>query len=58
MGCWSYVAPRISTAYKAARGEEKKPAYSGREPSAAPATGLGGKKHNAELRAFLDSAFA
>mmetsp|Transcript_8973 Transcript_8973/g.15204 ORF Transcript_8973/g.15204 Transcript_8973/m.15204 type:complete len:1007 (-) Transcript_8973:232-3252(-) len=58
MGCWSYVAPRISTSYRALKGTEMKPAYSGREASAATATGLGGKKHNAELRAFLDAAFA
>jgi 2-oxoglutarate dehydrogenase E1 component len=58
MGCWSYVAPRITTCFKATRGVEKKPIYSGRVSSASPATGLGGKKHNAELRGFLDSAFA
>ena len=58
MGCWSYVAPRIATSFKAVRGAEKKPAYSGRVASAAPATGLGGKVHNAELRSFLDAAFA
>jgi 2-oxoglutarate dehydrogenase E1 component len=58
MGCWSYVAPRIGTSFQAVRGTEKKPAYSGRMASAAPATGLGGKVHNSELRAFLDSCFA
>jgi 2-oxoglutarate dehydrogenase E1 component len=57
MGCWSYVAPRLATSCKAVRGEQMKPTYSGRSASAAPATGLGGKVHAAELRAFLDKAF-
>jgi len=58
MGCWFYTAPRLAKSFEAVKGVEKKPKYSGRPPSAAPATGFGGKKHNAELRSFLDSAFA
>lgn len=58
MGCWSYVSPRIGTCTAAARGTATKPAYSGRPPSAAPATGLGARKHNSELKKFLDEAFS
>ena len=58
MGCWSYVAPRLTTCFKDLLDVEIKPRYCGRSPSAAPATGLGLVKHNAELRGVLDAAFA
>jgi 2-oxoglutarate dehydrogenase E1 component len=48
MGAWSFVQPRISTVTRALNGIERKATYVGRSPSAATATGLGGRAHNAE----------
>lgn len=39
MGAWSYVCPRLETALRADRGENFRPKYVGRIPSASPATG-------------------
>jgi len=58
MGPWSFVQPRISTATRTLNGVEKRPVYSGREPAAATATGLGARVHNAEQNALIDVAFA
>ncbi|MBX9722668.1 MAG: hypothetical protein K2X81_14815 [Candidatus Obscuribacterales bacterium] len=58
MGPWSFVQPRISTATRTLNGIEKRPVYSGREPAAATATGLGARVHNAEQAALIDVAFS
>lgn len=56
MGAWSYVQPRIGTATATLNGIEKEPEYIGRKPSAATATGLGTRAHEAEQQAILDAA--
>jgi len=53
MGAWSFVQPRISTAL----GVERRALYAGRKPSAATATGLGGRAHTAEQNEIFDAAF-
>ena len=58
MGCWSYVQPRIATATRHLNGKEVRPLYAGRKPSAATATGLGARAHNAEQAIIYDTAFA
>ena len=58
MGCWSHVQPRIATATKAINGKEVRPIYAGRKPSAATATGLGARAHNAEQSEIYDAVFA
>ena len=57
MGAWSFVQPRIATATRTLNGIEKRPMYSGREPAAATATGLGARAHNAEQAALIEVAF-
>ena len=57
MGAWSYVQPRIETATKHFNGVAKRPAYVGRKPSAATATGLGSRAHAAEQEAIVQAAF-
>jgi 2-oxoglutarate dehydrogenase complex dehydrogenase (E1) component-like enzyme len=52
------VQPRISTATRTINGDEKRPAYAGRAPSAATATGLGARAHNAEQAMLIDAALA
>lgn len=58
MGCWSFVQPRIATATRTLNGKEIRPLYAGRKPSAATATGLGARAHNAEQAIIYDTAFA
>jgi 2-oxoglutarate dehydrogenase E1 component len=57
MGPWSFVQPRIITATRTLNGVEKQPRYVGRKPSAATATGLGGRAHTAEQEAIMAAAF-
>jgi len=57
MGAWSYVQPRIETATKHFNGKGVRPAYVGRKPSAATATGLGGRAHTAEQESICSAAF-
>jgi 2-oxoglutarate dehydrogenase E1 component len=57
MGPWSFVQPRIATATRTINSVERRPLYAGRAPSAATATGLGGRAHNAEQEALLKTAF-
>jgi 2-oxoglutarate dehydrogenase E1 component len=56
MGAWSYVQPRISTATRQINNKEMRAVYAGRKPSAATATGMGGKAHEAEQNAVLNAA--
>lgn len=58
MGAWSFVQPRISTATVHYNNLERRPIYCGRKPSAATATGLGGRAHNKEVQDIMDEAFA
>jgi 2-oxoglutarate dehydrogenase E1 component len=57
MGAWAFVQPRISTATRSINKKEMRPAYIGRKPSAAVATGLGARAHNAETQELMDAAF-
>ena len=57
MGPWSFVQPRIITATRTLNGVEKQPRFVGRKPSAATATGLGGRAHTAEQEAIMAAAF-
>lgn len=56
MGAWSFVQPRIATATRTLNGKEIRPSYAGRKPSAAVATGLGAKVHNAEQASLIQIA--
>lgn len=58
MGAWSFVQPRIAVATEEINKQEKYPTYVGRTPSAATATGMGGKVHAAEQYAIIDAALA
>jgi 2-oxoglutarate dehydrogenase E1 component len=62
MGAWSFVQPRIATVLRdigrAPLPEGPTPAYAGRAPAAATATGLGARAHNAEQNEIFDDAFA
>jgi 2-oxoglutarate dehydrogenase E1 component len=58
MGAWSFAQPRISHATRGINNDEKRPRYVGRKPSAATATGLGTRAHNAETAEILEEAFA
>ena len=58
MGAWSFVQPRIATATRILNNKEIHPVYVGRAPSAAVATGLGAKAHNAEQSAICEKAIA
>lgn len=58
MGCWAFMEPRICTATRVLVDQEKRPLYAGRKPSAATATGLGARAHEAEQRSILDAAFS
>lgn len=58
MGAWSFVQPRIATATRTLNNKEVRPSYAGRKPSAATATGLGGRAHNAEQESVIASALA
>ena len=57
MGAWSFVDPYIEWVLNQTDLRYKRPRYSGRPASAATATGLM-SKHLAQLKAFLDEAFA
>lgn len=58
MGAWSFVEPRVATATRVLNGSERRARYVGRCVSAATATGLGQKVHDAEEAEFLAAAFA
>ncbi len=57
MGAWSFVEPYIEWVLGQTGGKAKRARYVGRPASAATATGLM-SKHLAQLKAFLDEAFA
>ncbi|WP_439573270.1 2-oxoglutarate dehydrogenase E1 component [Phreatobacter sp.] len=57
MGSWTFVEPYLEWVLGTAGVKVKRPRYVGRPASAATATGLA-SKHNAQLQAFLDEAFA
>jgi 2-oxoglutarate dehydrogenase E1 component len=57
MGGWSYTEPRIATALRKINDTPNRRAtYVGRNPSAATATGLGSRAHNAEQQKVLAEA--
>jgi 2-oxoglutarate dehydrogenase E1 component len=56
MGAWSFVEPRVATATRELNHLEKRCSYIGRRPSAAVATGLGARAHNAEQTAIIEGA--
>ena len=56
MGPWSFVQPRIATATLHYNKKEIRPKYAGRKPSAATATGLGARAHNAEQAELVNAA--
>ncbi|HST94087.1 MAG TPA: hypothetical protein VLJ78_04850, partial [Microvirga sp.] len=57
MGSWTFVEPYLEWVLKTAGAKVDRPRYVGRPASAATATGLM-SKHQAQLQAFLDEAFA
>jgi 2-oxoglutarate dehydrogenase E1 component len=57
MGPWSFVEPYLEWVLGQTGGKAKRPRYAGRPASAATASGLM-SKHLAQLKAFLDEAFA
>ncbi len=57
MGSWTFVEPYLAWVLEQAGSKVKRPRYAGRPASAATATGLM-STHLAQLRAFLDEAFA
>jgi 2-oxoglutarate dehydrogenase E1 component len=57
MGAWGFVEPYLEWALGQAGSQRKRARYVGRAPAAATATGLMWK-HAAQLKAFLDEAFA
>ncbi|RDI61991.1 2-oxoglutarate dehydrogenase E1 component [Microvirga subterranea] len=57
MGSWTFVEPYLEWVLKTAGAKVDRPRYVGRAASAATATGLM-SKHQAQLQAFLDEAFA
>ena len=57
MGSWTFVEPYLEWVLTQTAGKTKRPRYVGRPASAATATGLM-SKHMAQLKAFLDEAFA
>ncbi|MDB5570771.1 MAG: sucA [Hyphomicrobiales bacterium] len=57
MGSWTFVEPYIEWVLNQVGGKTKRPRYVGRPASAATATGLM-SRHAAQLKAFLDEAFA
>jgi 2-oxoglutarate dehydrogenase E1 component len=57
MGSWTFVEPYLEWVLAHAGSPAKRPAYAGRPASAATATGLM-SKHQAQLQAFLEDAFA
>ena len=57
MGSWTFVEPYLEWVLKTAGAKVERPRYVGRPASAATATGLM-SKHQVQLQAFLDEAFA
>jgi 2-oxoglutarate dehydrogenase E1 component len=57
MGSWTFVEPYLEWVLTHAGSPAKRPRYAGRPASAATATGLM-SKHQAQLQAFLEDAFA
>ncbi len=57
MGAWAFVEPYLEWVLAQVSGKAKRARYVGRPASAATATGLM-SKHLAQLKAFLDEAFA
>ncbi|HYP57546.1 MAG TPA: 2-oxoglutarate dehydrogenase E1 component, partial [Beijerinckia sp.] len=57
MGSWTFVEPYLEWVLGQTGGKVKRPRYAGRPASAATATGLM-SKHLAQLKAFMDEAFA
>lgn len=58
MGAWSHVQPRMATATRDLNNKEVRPRYVGRKPSAATATGMGGRAHEAEQYSIIDGALS
>jgi len=58
MGAWTFVQPRIESATRDLNGKAQRPVYIGRQPSAATATGLGGRAHTAEQNSILSATFS
>ena len=57
MGSWTFVEPYLEWVLNQTGPKGRRPRYVGRPASAATATGLM-SKHMAQLKAFLDEAFA
>ena len=57
MGSWNHIQPYVEWALSQIGAKSGRPRYVGRPPAAATATGLM-SKHQAQLRAFLDEAYA
>jgi 2-oxoglutarate dehydrogenase E1 component len=57
MGSWNFVDPYLEWVMDQAKMDRKRPRYVGRPAAAATATGLM-SKHLAQLKAFMDDAFA
>jgi len=58
MGAWSFVQPRIEAATRDLNKKAMRPSYVGRQPSAATATGLGGRAHTAEQESIINAALS
>lgn len=56
MGAWSYCEPRIAASLKQINDDSRRASYIGRTPSAATATGLGARAHNAEQAVLIAGA--
>lgn len=56
MGAYSFIEPRFRTTTRVLCGGEKGIMYTGRKPSAATATGLGGRAHDFEQVAIREAA--
>ncbi len=57
MGSWTFIEPYLEWVLGQAGTKAKRPRYAGRAAAAATATGMM-SRHQAQLRAFLDEAFA
>jgi 2-oxoglutarate dehydrogenase E1 component len=57
MGAWSFVEPHVEEVLTRVHGAPRRSRYVGRPASASPATGQM-SQHQAQLRTFLDEAFA
>lgn len=56
MGAWTFTQPRINTMLKSLNRADTTVNYVGRAPSAATATGLGARAHNAEQTEIMNQA--